>query len=204
VKRNVLAGAPANGKEIAGFQAYIDTTEFAISNEFQHVDVVANSEFQGNVIDALGAPINHDLLLRSLNRGRVVGDAEPTDLISNFVQARVFLGSELQKTRYEPENVKAGNTKLTWNTLKWEMDKDCDPQQVFMPDLSDPYLLGRYQVGEPKLAEYDGKPWLRTTGKNEISAYYIWYGNMGGFERNKHIKIKNLGLPSIGGVDQLF
>lgn len=199
VKRNVQNGAPAGGKEITGFDAIVDTTTY--STTFQDVNVLVNSEFQGNVLDAQLAPLNHDLMLRALNRGRVVGGADPDMLICNYVQARVFLNSELQKVRYTKMDVEAGDKDgPMWNSMKFIQDKDCQPNQVYMLDSKE---ISRFQSGEPDIADSDGRQIRYTAGKNELSGFFECYENLGTAKRDAHIKLTNLGLPG-ANADEIF
>lgn len=190
VKWKVQDGAPTGGKELSGAQAICDTTIY--STTFEGVPVSTNPEWQGNVISASTSPISQDLLQKALNRGRAIGGAEPNLLISNYGQPRVFLNSELQKTRYEPEDVKAGHKKLTWNTLEWQIDKDYDLNEVGMYDTK---YIEKFQTKDPHLAQHDGKVLARTSGKDEVSGYYIYYGNLGTWKRNAHIRLIDLTEP---------
>jgi len=191
VKKGVQNGAPVGGKELTGVQAICDTNVFSAT--FEGVSTVTNPEWVGTVVDGLNSPISQDLLQRALDQGEIIGRATPDLLISNKMQRRVFLNSELQKTRYQPEEVKAGNDVLSWNTLEWQWDKDYDIGEVGMYDTK---CIEKFQTDEPHLSELDGKKFSRTTGKDEISGYYIYYGNLGTWKRNKNIRLINLVEPT--------
>lgn len=191
VKNKVQDGAPVGGKEVTGLQAICDTT--AYSTTFESLVVASNPEWVGNVIDASGAPISHDLLRKSLARGRTIGGASPTNLISNEGQARNFENTELQKTRYEPTKIDAGVTTLRWNELEWMIEKDYDLNEVGMYDMENVFKI---QTKDIHLNKLKGSDFYQISGKDAISGYYSYYGNMGTWKRNAHIRLTNLAEPT--------
>jgi hypothetical protein len=186
----VLSGAI--GKELTGTQAICDTTVF--STTFQGLAVASNPEWQGNVVSAGTAPVSHDFLHRVLNRARIVGGGDPDTLISNYGQARVFLGSELTKTRYEPGSVKAGATVLKWMDLEWLIDKDYDFNEVGMYDSE---YIQKFQTREPHLSKLTGLTLYQVGGFDKVGGYYSYYGDMGSWKRNANARGTDLTEPAI-------
>lgn len=191
VKRNVQNGAPTGGKELAGLQAICDTTTY--STTFEGISVSTYGEWQGNVISASSSPISQDLLQRAHNRARAIGGGKPNYLISNYGQARTFLNSELQKTRYEAADVKAGHTVLKWNDMEWLIDKDYDINEVGMYDLNN---LEKFQTRDVHLADYTGSTMYQITGYDQVGAYYRYQGNLGTWKRNAHVRLTDLTEPT--------
>lgn len=190
-KQGLFTGAPVDGKEMGGLQRLVDTTAFGTT--YLGVDATVNTEWRANVIDAGGAPISQDLLQRLFNRICVVGQLKPNYLISNFGQHRNFLNTELQKTRYTDQTQKAGSIKLIWGYTEWKVSKDCPTGTVFM--LNTDYIQ-KYQVSEPKIADYDGLKVARRDDMDAVTGYYVYRGNLGTWKRNAHGKEINLAEPT--------
>lgn len=191
VKYNINSGAPVGGKEITGLQAMCDTTAF--SSTYEGISVAANPEWVGNVVDAGVAPVSQDLLQQTWNRTYTIGGGRPNYMISNVGQARTFLNTELQKTRYAPEEVKAGHTVLKWNELEWLIDKDYDIKEVGMYDMN---YIQKFQAAEPAISRISGNDVYQITGSNQIGGYYTYYGNVGTHKRNAHARLTNLTEPT--------
>lgn len=193
VKKGKRDGVPSGqiGKEINGVQAIADTTTY--STTFQNVAVATNPEWQGNLVDASIAPVSQDLLQRSANRGALVGGGDANFLISNYGQARTFLNTELQKTRYEPAEVKGGHTVLKWNDMEWLIDKDYDINEVGMYDTGH---VQKFQTREPHLSKLTGSTLYQVDGFDKVGGYYAYYGNVGSWKRNAHTRLINLTEPT--------
>jgi len=189
VTSKVQDAPPTGGKELTGLQAICDTT--AYSTTFENIVVANNPEWKGNVYDASAAPISQDILQKSLDQGMIVGGASPNLLISNYPQARSFKNTEIQKTRYEPTKIDAGATTLRWNELEWVREKDYDLDEVGMYDTNEVF---RIQVGDLALDDTGGVTYSKVNGKNAITGFLSYYGNMGTWKRNAHIRVTNL-LP---------
>lgn len=192
VKKGILDGAPADGKELSGVQKIVDTTTFGTS--FENVAVATNPEWQGNVIDGLTSPVSQDLLQKTWNRNFLVGNSEANFLISNKGQQRTFLNTELQKTRYEPGEVKGGATVLKWQDMEWVADKDYPLNELAMLDTKH---IEKFQTKDVHLAQHTGSTLYQKTGFDAVAGYYIYYGNMGSWKRNAHARLINLTEPTL-------
>lgn len=191
VKKNVQVGAPTSGKELSGTQAICDTTAF--SSSFEGVPVASNPEWVGNVVQAGGANVSQDLLQQAAYRGMAIGGNKPNFLISNYGQPRVFLNTELQKTRYEPAEVKGGHTVLKWNDMEWLIDKDYDINEIGMYDLNH---IEKFQTKDIHLAQDTGSTLYQIVGYDMVGGYYRYYGNLGSWKRNAHIRLTELNEPA--------
>ena len=191
VKAGIHDGAPVDGKELSGLQKICDTTAFG--NLFEGVDATTFPEWQGNVVDGLAAPISQNLLQRTEDRAAVVGGSRPDLLVSNYGQARTFLNTEIQKTRYEATKIEGGKTVLKWNNMEWMLEKDYDLGEVGLFNSNHVY---KFQTKDVHLAQHDGKVVQRVTGFDKVAGYYVYYGNLGTWKRNAHARIINLQEPS--------
>lgn len=191
VKRNVQQGAPVGGKELSGLQAICDTTTY--SSSFEGLAVSANPEWVGNVVDAGTAPVSQDLMQKAANRGMAIGGNNPNYMISNFGQARNFLNTELEKTRYEPGKVEAGHTVLKWNNMEWLIDKDSDFNEVGFYDTN---FVEKFQTKDVHLSQLTGSTLYQLVGYDMIGGYYSYYGNMGSWKRNSHTRLIGLTEPA--------
>lgn len=193
VKKGIRDGVPSGaiGKELTGLQAICDTTVF--STTFEGVAVSANPEWQGNTPSAGTAPVSQDNLQRAHNRGALVGGSDPNYMISNYGQARTFLNTELQKTRYEPAEVKGGHTVLKWNNMEWLIDKDYDLNEVGMYDLN---YVQKFQTKDPHLSSLSGLTLYQVDGFDKVGGYYSYYGDTGTWKRNAHTRLIDLTEPT--------
>lgn len=190
-KQGLFTAAPTDGKEIGGYARMVDTT--TVSTSYLGINASTNTEWQANVIDAGAAPVSQDVLQRLYNRICVVGGIKPDYLISNFGQHRVFLGTELQKSRYTDQEIKAGGIKLMWGDLEWKVSKDCQTSTLYMLNKQQ---INKYQVSDPKIADYDGLKVARRDDMDAVSGYYVYRGNFGTWKRNAHGKLTNLQEPT--------
>lgn len=191
VKYTVLNGAPVGGKELSGLQAICDTTTY--STTFEGVAVATNPEWQGNVISGNTSLVSQDLLQQTTNRGMAIGGNEPDTLLSNYGQARVFLNTELQKTRYEPTKVEGGHTVLKWNDMEWLIDKDYDFNEVGMYDTE---FVEKFQTRDVHLGQLAGSTLYQIVGFDMVGGYYRYQGNTGTWKRNAHSRLTNLIEPT--------
>lgn len=189
-KQGLFTAAPTDGKEIGGYARMVDTT--TVSTSYLGINASTNTEWQANVIDAGAAPVSQDVLQRLYNRICVVGGIKPDYLISNLGQHRVFLGGELQKSRYTNQEIKAGGIKLMWGDLEWKVSKDCQTSTLYMLNKQQ---INKYQAFEPKIADYDGLKVARRDDMDAVSGYYVYRGNLGTWKRNAHGKLTNLQEP---------
>jgi hypothetical protein len=180
----------ANAKELMGLQGIIDTTTF--STVFEGVDRTVYPQFQGNVIDAGGALVSHDFLQQCLNRTAMVGGLEPTTLRTNYGQARNFMNTELQKTRYEPGTIDAGVTKLSWGKYQWDVDHTCPLFTVFFINKE---YFEKFEVEDLSLSNLPGNSLYQMQGTDSIGGYYVYNGNIGTWKPNAHSKGINLLEP---------
>lgn len=195
VKHTVLDNAPPDGKELAGFRKVCDTTTFGAS--FEGLAVASNNIWQGNVIDAGGAPLSQDFLQRTADSIFLIGGARAKKLISNTGQRRTFLATEVQKTRYENSTIEGGFTKLKWNEYDWMVDKDYPIAEVGLMDSDN---FEKFQTRDVHLADDDGKTVSRIQGYDKIAGYYRYVGNLGSWKRNAHGRLINLSDPLSSGV----
>jgi hypothetical protein len=193
-KSKKLAGvtSQANAKEMMGWQGLCDTTTFG--SAFQGVSVAANPEWVGNVTDAAVSPVSQDLLQRTYNRNAIIGGIKPDTLMSNYGQARVFLNTELQKTRYEPGTVEGGNVVLKWGTMEWIVDHTYPLKEVGMMSMAH---IEKFQTKDVHLENLTGQTLYQIVGFDAIGGYYAYDGNIGTWKRNAHSRSINLIEPSL-------
>lgn len=181
----------ANAKEMLGVQGLVDTTTF--STTFEGLSVSTYPQFQGNVVSAGGVSISHDFLQRLFNRAPIACGEEPDMLLSNYGQARNFLNTELQKTRYEPGEVKAGATVLKWGKFEWMVNNNCAQGMVFFLNMND---INKYEVKSLGLSDLPGYSLYQIQGKDAIGGYLVYRGNIGTWGRNRHCKGTDLTEPT--------
>lgn len=191
-KHNKLAGVTslANAKEMCGWQGLCDTTTW--SSTFEGLSVTTNPEWKGNVVDASTSPISQDFMQQSYNRTAIIGGIKPDRLLSNYGQARVFLNTELQKTRYEPGTVEGGNVVLKWGTLEWLVDHTYPLGEVGMMSTKH---IEKFQTRDVHLSNLTGNTLYQVVGFDAIGGYYAWTGNIGTWKRNAHARLINLTEP---------
>ncbi len=193
-KKNILAGVTSTAgpfKEIMGWRGICDTTTY--STTWEGVSASTYPEWQGNVVDASSAPVSNDLMQRTFNRSAIIGGEAPDTLMSNYGQARNFLATELQKTRYEPGEVKAGNTVLKWGTLEWLVDHTFPISEVGMMVSSH---IEKFQTKDVHLSDLPGQSLYQVVGRDAIGGYYCYEGNIGGWKRNAHSRLISLTEPT--------
>lgn len=196
VKKSVLDNAPTDGKELAGFRKICDATTFGSS--FEGLAVSSNPMWVGNIINAGAVPLSQDLLQRTADSVMLIGGAKPDKLISNTGQRRVFLQTEVQKTRYDNSTIQGGYTgKLMWNEYTWYVDKDYPIGEVGFISSED-FL--KFQTRAIHLADDDGKTVARFQGFDKIAGFYRFIGNIGSWKRNAHGRLTNLTDPLSTGV----
>ncbi len=192
-KKNVLDGvtSSANAKEIMGLRGIIDTTTY--SSTFEGVSVSAYPQWTGNVVAAGTAPVSQDLLQRTYNRGAIIGGRAPTTLRSNYGQARTFLNTELQKTRYEPGTIKAGNTVLKWGPMEWMVDFTAPINELSMLNMDG---IKKFQTRDVHLSDLPGQSLYQVQGRDAIGGYYCYEGNAGTWKRNDQCRLTELTEPT--------
>jgi len=192
-KKNVLVGVTSmsNAKELTGWRAICDTTTF--SSTFEGVSVSTFPQWQGNVIDASTAPVSQDLLQRTHNRAAMIGGVTPDTLVSNYGQARTFLNTELQKTRYVPETVEGGNVVLKWGALEWLVDWTYNIGEVGMMVKGQ---IEKFQTNDVRLSDLPGQTLYQVVGRDAIAGYYIYEGNLGSWKRNSQSRLIGLTEPT--------
>jgi len=193
-KKNKLAGVTsyADAKEMMGWQGICDTTTY--SSTFEGLSVSANPEWVGNVIDASNSPVSQDFLQQSYNRTAIIGGVKPDTLMSNYGQARIFLNTELQKTRYEPGTVEGGNVVLKWGTMEWIVDHTYPIGEVGMMSMKH---IEKFQTRDIHLSNLTGQTLYQIVGKDAVGGYYAWTGNIGTWKRNAHARVINLIEPAL-------
>ncbi len=186
----VLDNYPAEGKELTGYQKWVDTT--TNGNTYLGVSRVTYPQWQGNVISS-ATDISHDLLQQLHDRIFKIGGVKPDTLISNLGQYRKFSNTELQKTRYEPGTVKAGVTKLMWGDLTWLRNIDFPLNEVAMLSKSQ---IKKYQTRDLHLMNEDGNQFVRKSGYPVYEGCYIHYGNVATLKPNAHGRYLLLNEPT--------
>jgi len=193
-KKNVLAGVTSTAgpfKEIMGWRGICDTTTY--SSTFEGIAVSSYGQWQGNVVDASTAPVSQDLLQRTFNRSAIVGGKKPNRLISNYGQARTFLNTELQKTRYEPGTVEGGNVVLKWGTMEWLVDHTYPINEIGM-QVSDG--IQKFQTKDVHLSDLPGQTLYQIVGRDAVGGYYCYQGNLGTWKRSEQSRLIGLTEPS--------
>lgn len=193
VKAGVQDNAPTEGKEYGGLARIVDTTTAGTS--FQNINRSTYSEYQSNVVDAGSVPLSQDLLQRLMNRIMIRGGATPNLIACHHGVYRSFVGTALAQTRYQDDELKTGHVKLTWNGIKWLLDKDCQTKTLYMLNKK-PDFLARYVIKELDLADSDGKEINKYPGFDKYYGYFIAYDNFGSRKPNNHGKIINLLPPT--------
>lgn len=184
------AGVPTASREIMGLQGICDTTAFSATFE----GIASTGIWQGNVVPAGSVNISQDLLLRTYNRARAIGNGDPNFLISQYGQYRNFQSTELQKTRYADQEVKAGAIVVKWQNLTWMIDKDYDLNEVGLYDLEN---VERFETKDLHIANPDGKDMIRLSRQDAIGGYLRYEGNIGSWKRNAHARLTELTEPSL-------
>ena len=185
---NIAAGIY---KELMGLRGIIDTTTY--SAVFEGVAVASYQMFQGNVIDAGTSPVSQDWLQKSYNRTAVIGGNKCDWMQSNYGQARTFLNTELQKTRYEPGTVEGGNVVLKWGTMEWLVDHTAPIGEVIMMTKG---TVEKFQTRDVHLSDLTGQTLYQIVGRDAIGGYYRYQGNLGTWKRNDKSRLINLTEPS--------
>lgn len=182
----------ANAKEIMGWRGIADVSTF--STTFEGVNTTTYPSFTGNVIDAASAPISEDFLQRVFNQIAVISGKKPDTLLSNYGQHRVFKNTEIQKTRYEPGKIIAGNTELKWGDLTWIRDHTCPIAEVAQMNLDG---LRRFEVYNLRLSDVgNGNTQYQVYGRHQIGSYFEYEGNIGVWRRNDQGRGINLQEPT--------
>lgn len=192
-KKNVCDGVTslANAKELTGWRAICDTTTY--STTFEGQSVTTYPQWMGNVIPGGTAPISQDLLQKTHNRGAIIGGQVPDTLVSNYGQARTFLNTELQKTRYEAGEVKAGSVVLKWGTMEWVVDHTYPINEIGMMVKDG---IEKFQTRDVHLSELPGMGLYQITGRDAVGGYYVFEGNLGTWKRNEQNRLVDLTEPS--------
>lgn len=193
-KANKLVGvtSQADAKEMMGWRGISDNGTYG--TVFEGVDITQFPQFTGNVVDALAAPISEDLLQKTYNQIAVIGDAKPNMLISNYGQHRTFKNSEIQKTRYEPGEIKAGNIVMKWGELEWIVDHTAPIGEVAMLNMDG---IRRYECYDVRMSDVgNGNTQFQVYGKHQIGSYFEYEGNIGVWKRNDQGRLTNLPEPT--------
>lgn len=190
VMSGVLDGAPPDGKELTGIQKMIDTNVFG--NDYEGLSSVTNPEWRGNVIDGNGNPISQTLMQQTADRIALIGEGSPDLMVSNRGIRRDFLDTEVQKTRYEGQNIDSGFNKLKWNEFDWVVEKDCELGEMYFIDRNE---AKRYETRDLHVGDHDNNQVLRVASRNAISGFFEYVGNIGTIKRNAHGKLTNLQDP---------
>lgn len=192
-KKNVLAGVTslANAKELTGWRAICDTTTF--STTFQGASTTTYPQWKGNVVAAGTAPVSQDLLQRTYNQGAIIGGATPNTLISNHGQARTFLNTETQKSRYSDGEIDSGHVTLKWGTMEWMLDHTYPIEELGMMVKEG---IEKFQTNDVKLSDLSGQSLYQIVGRDAVGGYYVYEGNLGTWKRNEQNRLTELTEPT--------
>jgi hypothetical protein len=178
------------GKELTGIRAIAN--DVTLSADFQGVPIASNPEWVGNIVDGLNSPVSQDLLQQLRDRNEIIGGGTCDWLVSGHGQKRIFINTEIQKTRYEPTKIEAGTTVLKWDDLEWFVDKDYEPFELGMYCSE---YLEKFQCKDPEISKISGLSYYQVNGFDKIGGYYAYYGDIGTWKRNAHGRLINLTEP---------
>lgn len=182
----------ADAKEMMGWRGIADVSAFGTN--FEGVDTTVFPQFTGNVVDGLLGPVSEDLLQKTFNEIAVTSGKKPDTLISNYGQHRVFKNTEINKTRYEPGTIEAGNKVLKWGTLTWIVDHTAPIAEVAMMNLDG---IRRFEVNNLKLSDVgNGNTEYQVYGRHQLGSYFEYEGNIGVWRRNDQGRLINVIEPS--------
>lgn len=191
-RAGIFDAAPTDGKEITGMLRQYDTTSYG--NTYLGVSRVTYQQWQSNVVNFNSTDISQDGLSQLYNRVLVISGEEPTDILSNHGQMRKMINTEIQKTQYTSQDIKAGATSLKWGTTKWTMHRYVDPGTVFMYAKS---YIKKYQANDPDTAmDRDGAVLSRVGGYPLYEFAFLWFGNAANFDPRTGAKGINLNEPT--------
>lgn len=182
-----------NAKEMVGWMGIADTT--AYSSTFEGIPVSTVPEWQAQVYDAGGATISQDTLQRIVDRVSILSGESPNKLVSTRGQARNFKNTELNKTRYEGGEVKAGAVKMYWDKYEW-MTIDRFPEGEI--GLVSTKFIEKYQTQDLHLTKTPGTgSFFQVQGQDAFGSYFTFIGNLGiKRKRNAQGRVTNLAEPS--------
>lgn len=180
-------------KEMVGWLGIDDTN--AYSTTFEGLAVASVPEWQAQVYDAGAATISQDTLQRIADRVAIVSGETPEKLVSTRGQARNFKNTELNKTRYEGGEVKAGAVKMYWDKYEW-MTIDRFPEGEI--GLISPKFIQKYQTQDLHLTKTPGTgSFFQVQGQDAFGSYFSFIGNLGiKRKRNAQGRVTNLSEPS--------
>lgn len=180
-------------KEMVGWLGIADTNSY--STTFEGIAVATVPEWQAQVYDAGGATISQDMLQQIADRVAIVSGETPDKLVSTRGQARNFKNTELNKTRYEAGEVKAGAVKMYWGAYEW-MTIDRFPEGEI--GLVSSKFIQKYQTQDLHLTKTPGTgSFFQVQGQDAFGSYFSYIGNLGiKRKRNAQGRITNLAEPT--------
>lgn len=180
-------------KEMVGWLGIADTNSY--STTFEGITVSTVPEWQAQVYDAGGATISQDMLQQIADRVAIVSGETPDKLVSTRGQARNFKNTELNKTRYEAGEVKAGAVKMYWGAYEW-MTIDRFPEGEI--GLVSSKFIQKYQTQDLHLTKTPGTgSFFQVQGQDAFGSYFSYIGNLGiKRKRNAQGRITNLAEPT--------
>lgn len=180
-------------KEMVGWQGIADTTSY--SSTFEGISTTTVPEWQAQVYDAGGATISQDTLQRIADRVAIVSGETPDKLVSTRGQARNFKNTELQKTRYEAGEIKAGAIKMYWDKYEWNVIDRFPSGQI---GLVSSKFIEKYQTQDLHLTKTPGTgSFFQVQGQDAFGSYFTFIGNLGiKRKRNAQGKVMNLAEPA--------
>lgn len=194
VKQNIRDSAPADGKEMMGLRGIVDDSTDLTT--FQALDATKIYEWRSRRIDAGAANLTSDLLQRLIDDVAILdpdGD-EPDYLLMHRRQRRKYLDLVVPQKRYMDGNMDTGFSKLSFNGVSFNLDKDCQTDTVYALRKD---KIRRFELEPLGMGRHEGSDtFLRLVNQDVFQAYWRHYCNYGTSSRLSHGKLTNLATPT--------
>lgn len=192
-KQNMYVSAPSDGKEMMGLRGIVD--DGTDLTTFQNL-TSAVREWRARRIDASSANLTSDLLQRLIDDVQIMspdGD-EPDLLISHPMQRRKYLDLVVPQKRFADGNMDAGFSKLSFNGMELQLDKDCQIDTIYALKKD---KIRKFELEAIGMGKHEGSDtFLRAINQDVFQAYWRHYCNYGTSSRLAHGKIVNLATPT--------
>lgn len=182
-----------DAKEMCGWMGIADTNSY--STTFEGLPVATVPEWQAQVYDAGGATISQDTLQKITDRVSIVAGESPDKLVSTRGQARNFKNTEVNKTRYEGGEVKAGAVKMYWDKYEWMTIDRFSEGEI---GLVSSKFIQKYQTQDLHLTKTPGTgSFFQVQNQDAFGSYFTFIGNLGiKRKRNAQGRVTNLAEPA--------
>lgn len=185
-------GVAAAANEILGLPAALGAT----TGSYLGISRTAVPEWQPNRVDAAGANLTEDLLLRAENRVMIVGGVEMSAikdfrLVMHPNQRRKYFALVVPQKQFTGLALDAGYSKLTWNGHEFVETYNCPRTTVYMGDFG---ALNKYTApdGELKIDTSFGPPIKWAQGYDAGLAYWRAYCNYALKKPNAWVELHTL------------